>query len=33
MYNKVMNKIFNKLNNNLFKVGDNYVCISDEKIK
>ena len=33
MYYKVMNKIFNKLNNNLFKVGDNYVCISDEKIK
>ena len=28
-----MNKIFNKLNNNLFKIGDNYVCISDEGIK
>lgn len=28
-----MNKIFNKLNNNLFKIGDNYVCISDEKLK
>lgn len=28
-----MNKIFNNLNNNLFKIGDNYVCINNEGIK
>lgn len=28
-----MNPVYNKENNNLFKIGDNYICVSDEKIK